>query len=67
MTPEQRTRFHRFCLVAIFGSLMAIAGSIGAIRAIDADEFWAQQGWIALLLVGGAIVIFAWRRFANSN
>jgi hypothetical protein len=67
MTPERRAKFTRFCLVAIVGSLVAVVGSVGAIRAIYANEFLVQQGWTALSLLGGAIVFFAWRRFSKSN
>lgn len=67
MTPKERARFNRFCLVTILGSLVVIAGGIGAIRAIYANEFLAQQGWTALSLLGSAVVFFAWRRFSNSN
>jgi hypothetical protein len=67
MTPDQRARFYRFCLVAILGSLVVIASSIEAIRAIYDNEFLAQQGWMALSLFGVAIVFFGWWRFAKSN
>jgi hypothetical protein len=67
MTPEQRARFRGFCLVAILGSLVVIAGSIGAVRAIHANQFLAQQGWTALSLLGVAIVFFSWRRFSKSD
>jgi hypothetical protein len=67
MTPEQRARFHRFCWIAILGSLVVIAGSIEAVRAIYANDFWAQQGWMMLSFFGGAIVFLAWRRFSRTD
>jgi hypothetical protein len=51
----------------ILGSLVVMAGSIGAIRAIYADDFLAQQGWIASMALGCKPVVWGFRRGSKSN
>jgi hypothetical protein len=51
----------------ILGSLVVIAGSIGAIRAVYADDFWSQQGWILLMALGFILVVWGFRRGSKSN
>jgi len=51
----------------IIGSLVVIAAGIGGIRATEANEFWLQQGYIVLMLLGTGFVIYAWRQYSKSN
>jgi hypothetical protein len=51
----------------IFGGLVVNIAGIGAIRAVYANELWVQQGWIVLMLLGAAFVVYAWRQYSKSN
>jgi len=63
MNPNLKRFFWR----TILSSLVVMAGSIGGIRAVYAGDFWAQQGWIVLTLLGGIAAIWGWWRYKKSN
>jgi hypothetical protein len=51
----------------ILGGVVALAGSLGMIWAIDANNFWVRQGCFALLMLGFVVVLLAFQRGLKSN
>ena len=46
----------------VLGGLLELIGSLGAIWAIDANNVWAREGCMALMLVGVIVLVSAFRR-----
>jgi uncharacterized membrane protein HdeD (DUF308 family) len=59
--------FKRMIWRTILGSLIVIGGCVGYIRALNAQDFWARQGWLVLVVLGGLLTFSGTRRGSKSN
>jgi uncharacterized membrane protein YcjF (UPF0283 family) len=64
MNPAFKRMFWR----AILGGLIVLGASFGVLQTIDTHDFWARQGWIALMGLGTLLAVSgAWPYWTASK